>query len=183
MKCTAGIPATAILLISGMSAHTIAQTATPDIAPVVVAAGGGFIAGTATSIHATLGQPLATEDDALPAGFWHTKTASAQVGTNARSTETGLPSRYALQQNYPNPFTATTTIRYELPEPTIVELTVLNILGQAVDVLFSGEQPAGRYTFLWDGNNTSGSNLSSGVYLYRISSPEFVQERRMVLLR
>lgn len=94
-----------------------------------------------------------------------------------------LPSAFALHQNYPNPFNPNTSIRYELPADRKVELTIYNLLGQKVRTLVRGPQPAGEHTVEWNGKNDIGNSVASGVYIYRIETGEFVQARKMVLLR
>jgi hypothetical protein len=94
-----------------------------------------------------------------------------------------LPKAYALSQNYPNPFNPSTVINYALPTTTQVELTVFNVLGQRVAVLVNGPQSAGSHTALWNGCNDGGTSVASGVYFYRLSAGEFIQSRKMLLLK
>jgi hypothetical protein len=89
-----------------------------------------------------------------------------------------VPTAFALGQNYPNPFNPSTTIRYGLPHKSAVQLTVFNTLGQQVAVLQNGEEEAGYHELKFDG-----TGLSSGVYFYRIQAGEFVETRRLVLLK
>lgn len=88
------------------------------------------------------------------------------------------PKGFALSQNYPNPFNPSTIIRYQLAMDDHVTLTVFNTLGQQAAVLQNGEQEAGQHEVRFDG-----SNLSSGVYFYRIQAGDFVQTKRLLLLR
>ena len=104
---------------------------------------------------------------------WHF-TTPAIVGTDAR----GLPESFGLGQNYPNPFNPTTRIAYDLPRAADVMLAVVDVLGRKVRVLASGTQPAGTYEVLFDA-----TGLPSGVYLYRLRTADYVETRRMVLLR
>ena len=95
-----------------------------------------------------------------------------------------MPGEYALQQSYPNPFNPITTIRYQLPEPSDVNLTIYDLLGQEVKVLVSEMQPEGWYRVRWDGRDEAGRLVSSGVYLYRLSvEEEFLQTKKMTVVR
>jgi hypothetical protein len=94
-----------------------------------------------------------------------------------------IPVTYALEQNYPNPFNPTTTITYQLPEQRDVTLTVYNILGQVVKSLVQNVQAAGIYAIRWDGTNDHGTGVSSGMYIYRLKAGNFVQSRKMMMLR
>jgi hypothetical protein len=89
-----------------------------------------------------------------------------------------VPTAYGLAQNYPNPFNPSTTIRYGLPARSHVTLSVFNTLGQQVSVLQNGEQESGFHEVRFDA-----ANLSSGVYLYRIQAGNFVQTRKLLLVR
>lgn len=89
-----------------------------------------------------------------------------------------LPTAYRLDQNYPNPFNPATVISYDLPVSGYVRLGVYNVLGQLVVSLVDGTKEAGSHTVRFDG-----SDLSSGVYLYRLEVGNFIRTRRMVLIR
>lgn len=92
--------------------------------------------------------------------------------------DTGLPQTFALQQNYPNPFNPTTTIQYQLPEASTVQITVYDMLGRRVALLMNNEQAAGIHSISFDA-----SALASGMYLYRLQAGEFVQTRKMMLIK
>ncbi len=97
------------------------------------------------------------------------------------------PEKFTLFPNYPNPFNSTTLIRYHLPaissQQSAVSLKVYNIEGQLVRVLVDGEQGAGRYEVTWDGCDSRGEPLSSGIYLCRMKAGGFTQTRKIVLLK
>jgi hypothetical protein len=94
-----------------------------------------------------------------------------------------LPNDYALEQNYPNPFNPSTEIHFSLPRNSHVTLVVYNVLGQQVKTLVDQTLTAGSYNTSWDGTNQAGSQVASGVYLYRVEANQFAQTKKMVLLK
>jgi len=89
-----------------------------------------------------------------------------------------IPAAYALEQNYPNPFNPSTTLRYALPKAGVVSLKVYNVIGQEVATLVNEYQTAGTYSVKFDA-----SKLATGMYLYRITSGEFSQVKKMLLVK
>ena len=104
-------------------------------------------------------------------------TAVREGQVNAR------PAAFHLAQNFPNPFNQSTVIRIDLETRAEVELAVYNISGQKVATLAQGLYPSGAYTFTWDGRNTHGAELASGVYCYRLRANGREQTRKLILLR
>jgi len=96
---------------------------------------------------------------------------------------TAVPQEYALNANYPNPFNPTTTISYDVRETSNVRVTVFNMLGQEVRTLVNTRQAAGSHEIVWDATNNLGEAVSSGIYLYQLQAGDFVQSRKMVLLK
>jgi hypothetical protein len=92
--------------------------------------------------------------------------------------EPQVPSKFTLSQNYPNPFNPSTTIRYELPKSAEVKLSVYDVLGREVSVLVNERKDPGVHEFKFDG-----LNLASGVYLYRLIAGNFVQTRKLVVVK
>lgn len=88
------------------------------------------------------------------------------------------PKNYTLEQNYPNPFNPTTTIVYQLSADGMVKLKVFDVLGKEVASLVNEHQTAGKYSFEFDA-----SNLSSGVYFYRLESNGFSAMKKLILLK
>ncbi|MGH7494363.1 MAG: S8 family serine peptidase [bacterium] len=99
-------------------------------------------------------------------------------------TETpGLPSAFALLDNYPNPFNPETRIAYEIPRAALVEIAVFDMLGRRVRTLIADHAAMGQYQMYWDGRNDQGQLLSSGVYMYKMRAGDFLASKKMVLLR
>jgi len=94
-----------------------------------------------------------------------------------------LPETYALHQNYPNPFNPKTTLRYDLPENSHVNITVYDMLGRVVKTMVNQTQNAGFRFIIWDATNDYGKPVSAGIYLYQIQAGEYMQTKKMVLLK
>ena len=97
--------------------------------------------------------------------------------------ENGLPEVFSLAQNYPNPFNPMTTMRFDLPSPARIALSIFDVSGRLVIRLLDENRPAGRHEISWDGTDGSGKSVPSGTYLYRIVTPDFTQTRRMTLVK
>lgn len=94
-----------------------------------------------------------------------------------------LPSDYSLEQNLPNPFNPSTTIKYQLPASGEVSLVIYNLLGQQVRTLLKETVDAGFHSIVWDGKNELGTQVASGVYIYRLQAGDFSTAKRMMLLK
>jgi hypothetical protein len=95
----------------------------------------------------------------------------------------GVPETYDLGQNYPNPFNPSTTISYALPEQGHVSLIVYDALGREVTRLVDNVESEGYHSIQWSGVNSAGSQVSTGVYFYRLQAGDFNQIRKMVLVK
>jgi hypothetical protein len=111
--------------------------------------------------------------DFVPGGILVNDEATA-----VEEEEVAIPGGFTLEQNYPNPFNPTTQIAFELPASTTVSLEIYDLLGRPVETLISGNLSAGRHLVKW---NSQGN--PSGVYFYRLVTPEFSASRKMLLLR
>jgi Secretion system C-terminal sorting domain len=100
------------------------------------------------------------------------------TGTQTLKNNNNLPSIYALFQNYPNPFNPGTLIEFDLPKESMVSLKIFNILGEAIATLVNKELIAGKYKYYWDSRATA-----SGTYFYRLETGEYIETRKMILLR
>jgi len=94
-----------------------------------------------------------------------------------------IPMQYALYQNFPNPFNPVTEIQFDIPDISAVQLVVYNLMGQEVRRLVNGELQAGYHRVVWDGLNDQGEPVSTGVYIYSLTSPSFHSTKKMVLLK
>ena len=94
-----------------------------------------------------------------------------------------LPTTFAISQNYPNPFNPTTSIKYQLPQTADVTITIYNLLGQKVRTLVNDKKEAGFYEVEWNGLNDHNVQVATGLYIYRIQAADFIQSRKMLLLK
>jgi hypothetical protein len=108
---------------------------------------------------------------------------SATGSYTSKSVGSALPTGFALHQNYPNPFNPTTTLSFSLPEAGAVKLEIFNVIGQKVATVVDGQCAAGEHRVEWSGIADNGENVSSGVYLYRLTTAEHQATRKMVMLK
>ena len=94
-----------------------------------------------------------------------------------------LPNSFLIHQNFPNPFNPITTLKYELPEDSFVDVTVYDILGNVVNNLVNTNQSSGYKSVQWNATNNQGEPVSAGVYLYKIQAGNFVDIKKMILLK
>ena len=91
---------------------------------------------------------------------------------------------FRLEQNYPNPFNPSTIISYSLPQASEINIIIYNMLGQKIRSLMDElNQSAGTYTTQWDGRDDAGKQVTSGIYIYRMQAGDFVQSRKLMILR
>ena len=94
-----------------------------------------------------------------------------------------LPKEFVLHQNYSNPFNPTTSLRYDLPNDGLVNITIYDMMGRVVKTLVNGSQTAGYKSVQWNATNDRDEPVSAGLYLYTIQAGEFRQTKKMVLLK
>ena len=94
-----------------------------------------------------------------------------------------IPQLIKLYQNYPNPFNPVTSLRYDLPEDGLVNITVYDMMGRIVKTLVNSSQTAGYKSIRWNATNDRNEPVSAGLYLYTIQAGEFRQTKKMVLLK
>jgi len=152
-----------IILSPGQELNTSFTTSVVNSAPR-----GGILRSFATA-SATGSNQISLHTDALIGGEF-------LVSNEPKNTD--LPKFFSLNQNFPNPFNPSTVISFSLPEVTEVNLAVYNVIGQKVATLIDQPMTAGSHRVDFDA-----SNLSSGVYLYRITAGNFVQTRKLTLIK
>ncbi|MXW80302.1 MAG: T9SS type A sorting domain-containing protein [Gemmatimonadetes bacterium] len=116
-------------------------------------------------------------------GLWEIVLPQATIETAVAEAKGIVPEEFALAQNFPNPFNASTTIAFQLALPSQVELSIYSISGQRVRTLISTSLPAGHHRLQWDGRNERGEPVASGTYLYQLLAGDFVATRQLMLLK
>lgn len=134
-------------------------------------------------------------DESLPAGTYNYRLK--QIDTDGSyefspiiTVEVGVPGTFALNQNYPNPFNPSTTINYQISaavlnnaSATETTLTIFNILGAQVLTLVNEEQMPGFYSVVWNGKDSAGLQVPSGVYIYQLTAGSFKKAKKMLLMQ
>ena len=95
----------------------------------------------------------------------------------------GMPTEFALKQNYPNPFNPSTQIQYALPSESRVVISIYDLTGRKIRTLVNEVQSAGHRSVMWNATNEIGRQVSAGMYIYSIQAGDFIQNRKMVLMK
>jgi hypothetical protein len=144
----------------------------------VVGGGCGSVASANYATRATVGQPatgtLSSSSFGSDIGYWHLRRSTVTGVEN----EPGLPKGYSLDQNFPNPFNPSTTIRFTLPKPSYVTLQIYDVRGRLVTTLVDRDMPAGAHREVLQADG-----LTSGVYFCRIKAEGFAKVRKLVVLK
>jgi flagellar hook assembly protein FlgD len=94
-----------------------------------------------------------------------------------------LPTVYALEQNFPNPFNPSTTLQFDLPQQGQVKIFIYNILGKEIAEITNGFYSAGTHQVAWNGRTNAGVQVSSGVYFVRVKAGSFIGIKKIVLMK
>ena len=109
---------------------------------------------------------------------WFAKSVSFTTGDPVNVYETDMVLDFTLLQNYPNPFNPSTIIKYQIPELSFVTLKIYDVLGNEITNLVNEEEPIGSYEIEFDA-----TTLPSGIYFYKLQAGNFVETKKMVLLK
>jgi len=166
--------------IEGSTWH-IHQTWSPDNSKIAI--GGVWATGIYTpgpiNIFDTVTDSFTTlADSTWPPCFW-----AGETGEQVSIIDETLPMTYNLYNGYPNPFNPVTTLRYDLPEDALVNITIYDMMGRQISRLVKNQQNAGHKSVQWNATNNLGQPVSAGVYLYSIDAGDFRQTKKMVLLK
>lgn len=140
----------------------------------------GFVKGKGTTTEI---QSYEFNDEYLPAGKYSYRLKQIDFdGTTSYSNiievDIDLPNAFSLEQNYPNPFNPSTKINYQIPELSFVSLKVYDVLGNEIETLVNEEKPVGRYEIIFDA-----TRLPSGIYFYILQAGNFIETKKMVLMK
>ena len=112
--------------------------------------------------------------------------SSLEIRASFTNTETGEilpPISTKLYGNYPNPFNPTTNIKFDLNETAKVQIDIFNIKGQRVNTLINSELDSGNHSVVWNGNDSSGKKVSSGIYFYKMKAGKYQETKKMILMK
>ena len=141
--------------------------------------------GMTTALTTSIGQITYTApylNIPVTATFTITPSGGGQSLPKNLATES-LPEKFSLGQNYPNPFNPSTSIEFALPQSSNVTLKIYNSLGQEVVTLINHEMTAGFHTVSWNGRDNSNSQVSSGLYIYRLQAGNAVFSKKMTFVK
>lgn len=111
------------------------------------------------------------------------KVYRKDISVGIETPDDAVPVHFKLLQNYPNPFNPSTTIEYQIPISSHVVLRIFNVLGQEVRTLVNGNQSAGSHSVVWNGKDSFGKEVAGGIYFFRMRTKDFVQTKKLLLLK
>jgi len=195
-KISSGVSLFLLLIwcVFGMSPRSsfASQTASAlvqDTIPRQVLDGGGamWLSTASYKLSSSLAQSITGYQEGTSykvySGFWNPWVVEMSPVEWEEVDYTQRPNEFDLRQNYPNPFNPTTIIEYALPKASFVKIAIYNVLGQRVRNLVDEEQDPGYKKIHWDGRDDADVEVGSGVYFYRIKAGDFVECKKMTLLK
>lgn len=175
-----GYIAGANLPVPGAASHSVIGRIGESGTPFYVGRNGSFISNVSGQLFLGLNDEIFWDNY----GYYVAFITSTGIVTDANVDQnSNTLNNYYLSQNYPNPFNPSTTINYSVPGASNVNIMVYDINGQVVKNLLSEFKNSGNYSLNWNGKNDSGSTVSSGTYFYQVQVGNFVQTKKMILLK
>jgi len=173
---------------SSFASQTASALVQDTIPRQVLNAGGAmWLSTTSYKLSSSVGQSITGVQEGATkkvyTGFWNPWVVQTSPVEWEEEDLTMRPEEFGLRQNYPNPFNPTTVIQYALPKASEVRIQIYNVLGQKVRNLVDEAQEPGYKMIHWDGKDDDGTEVSSGVYFYRIEAGDFVKNKKMTLLK
>jgi len=195
MSAPAFSPILTKVTITGMISGVVRKQDNTAIAGATITAG-SFTATTNSTGAYTLIIPIGTYSvTASATGYQNNTIENVTVNENQTTTVnfTMIPGSSgdgnvlpvlatSLTGNYPNPFNPSTTIRYSVKDPALVRIEIYNLKGQLVKTLINDQQSTGHYSVVWNGKDSGGRSVGSGVYLYRMQAGDYSSTRKMMLM-
>jgi len=130
--------------------------------------------------HDLIGNPRPMPVEARPdMGAWETDYHTSIDSDR----EVSIPASYKLSQNYPNPFNPMTTIDYSVVTRSQVTISIYSILGREINTILNEEKSAGNYSIQWNGEDSEGNRVASGIYFYQIKAGDFINSKKMLMLK
>jgi photosystem II stability/assembly factor-like uncharacterized protein len=154
----------------------VTKIAAPGITGSGVAAKAQFTSATTEGVTFSLFDIMAIDQSGIPILLGAETLTIASVATGVEATA-GVPTEFQLMQNFPNPFNPSTTIRFSLPVRSFVSLKVFDLLGREISTLVSQELGAGTFSACWE------PTVPSGIYVYQLRAGEYLQTKRMVVVK
>ncbi len=108
-------------------------------------------------------------------------TNAPVLSVNIKQNE--FPNNFNLSQNFPNPFNPTTTIEFEISQPSNVKVNIYDVAGRMIKELINEQKNTGKYSVTWNGKDNYGNTVASGNYFYQIISGDYIQAKKMILLK
>jgi hypothetical protein len=145
-----------------------------------------FVAFDAGALQFRSDTSLAAGDD--PEYWWIVDAGSISLAffdivSSVKPVNEGIVNKFSLGQNYPNPFNPTTTFEYSVPVTGNVEITIYNVLGQKIATLINDVHEAGQHKITWNGRDSFGRPVATGVYFYQMNAGSFEQVKKMMLMK
>ena len=128
-------------------------------------------------------QVIASDELGFEIASDSSKIMSFDVGYISEISQNSIPEEFTLKQNFPNPFNPTTRLQYGLPETSNVKFIIFNVMGRKIKEWSIPNQTPGWYEIVWDGTDTQGNTISTGIYIYTLSANNYIETKKMIFMK